>query len=191
MNPSDVYRLCVDAAQQIHGERPPTALYARHTADLLFGTACKESDLRYTRQTTPRYGSQVGAFGLWQVEPETGFYLLFKWLAEPQRAALRASVNQFVFQRDHAPHTDYADWRDAVPAERIIGWLQFNHRLSVAVARLKYFSCPGAIPATVKGQAAYWLKYYNGRGCVKHHPEAQCLKSYSDAYHRHYKEVSL
>jgi hypothetical protein len=187
---SRVYDLCLEAAFKIHGTKPPTPAYARNTADLLFGTAAKESDLRYTRQTTPRYGSQVGAFGLWQVEPETGFYLLFKWLQEPSRAALRDSTFRFIFQNDHAPIAEYADWRDAVPAERIIGWMQFNERLGVALARLKYFSVPDPIPPQ-DGHAAYWLKWYNGRGCVKHHPESVCLDSYNKAYRKHFERVQV
>jgi hypothetical protein len=39
--------------------------------------------------------------------------------------------------------------------------LEWDIRSSIIMARLKYLSCPGAIPTTLEGQAAYWNRYYN------------------------------
>ena len=39
--------------------------------------------------------------------------------------------------------------------------LEWDLQASIIMARIKYLSCPGAIPHGLTGQAAYWKKYYN------------------------------
>jgi hypothetical protein len=39
--------------------------------------------------------------------------------------------------------------------------LEWDLQASIIMARIKHFSCPGAIPTDLTGQAAYWKKYYN------------------------------
>jgi hypothetical protein len=47
----------------------------------------------------------------------------------------------------------------------IIQEFEFNDliklRPSTIMARIKYYSCPGIIPVTLIGQAAYWKRWYN------------------------------
>jgi hypothetical protein len=48
--------------------------------------------------------------------------------------------------------------------------MEYDLRSSIIMARLKYLSCPGAIPATLEGQAGYWKRWYNsplGAGTVE------------------------
>ena len=49
-----------------------------------------------------------------------------------------------------------------------------NIALAVAFCRLYYRRKPGAIPGTMPGRAAYWLKHYNagGKGSVDHYVAA-------------------
>jgi hypothetical protein len=39
--------------------------------------------------------------------------------------------------------------------------LEWDLQASIIMARIKYLSCPGAIPHGLTDQAAYWEKYYN------------------------------
>ena len=41
-------------------------------------------------------------------------------------------------------------------------YLMKNDKFAAAIARLKYASVPGRIPATIEGRASYWSKYYQG-----------------------------
>ena len=48
--------------------------------------------------------------------------------------------------------------------------LEYDLRCSIIMARIKYFSCPGAVPKDLSGQAWYWKIYYNselGAGTVE------------------------
>jgi hypothetical protein len=62
----------------------------------------------------------------------------------------------------------------SVPAQ-----CEWNLRLSIMIARLKYFSCPGPIPKTTQGQAEYWDKYYN---C---NPDYGTVEEYLQAYRKY------
>jgi hypothetical protein len=39
--------------------------------------------------------------------------------------------------------------------------MEWNLALAIIMCRLKYMSCPGALPTELVGWAAYWKKYYN------------------------------
>ena len=48
--------------------------------------------------------------------------------------------------------------------------LETNLAAQIAMCRLHYRRIPKALPSSLKGQAAYWKKYYNssaGRGTVE------------------------
>ena len=48
--------------------------------------------------------------------------------------------------------------------------LEWDLRLAIVVARLKYYSIPVALPKSLQGLAEYWKKYYNtasGSGTVE------------------------
>lgn len=61
------------------------------------------------------------------------------------------------------------------PVDAIVGCLPF----AIAMTRVHYLLCPGAIPKTLEGMAAYAKQFYNGPG--KATPEA-----YLRAYRRFY-----
>lgn len=49
------------------------------------------------------------------------------------------------------------------PFIKCIGFkeLKYNLKYAIWIARIKYYSCPGKLPDTLKGMATYWKKYYN------------------------------
>lgn len=181
---ADIARLCWDAAHSIYGTTAPSPAYARGAAELLFGTACKESDLRYRRQTSPKFEGAVGAFGIFQVELATAEWLLVDWLG--RKPALAQSFHLFVFGNDSSVPMD---WASKVSEERLIGALWRDDRLGAALCRVRYYAAPGALPKAgdIEGQARYWLNHYNGRGCVKHHSEGECVAQYMKSLGRHAK----
>jgi hypothetical protein len=68
----------------------------------------------------------------------------------------------------------YANWVPFVLQDRHHKELEWDLKLGIIVARLKYYSCPGPVPLTLRGQARYWKKYYNteaGAGTVDEYLE--------------------
>lgn len=177
-----IARLCIDAAATIYGSVAPAPHYAMAAAELLYGTACKESDLRYRRQTTPKFEGAVGAFGIWQVELATAKWLLRDWMKA--RPAVSAAVHRFVFLSDRSVPMD---WADRISDERLLGAIWRDDRMGAALCRLRYFAAPGPLPPAGdhEGQARYWLAHYNGRGCVKHHSEKECIAQYVKSWEKH------
>lgn len=104
---------------------------------LLLGTAMKESNLRNIQQ--------VGgpALGYFQMEPATHNDLHKNYLQ--YRGVLTMKLRTLL-----PPHTDFnPELLIAVPL------------YAAAMCRIKYLACPGAIPSSLEGQAAYYKKYYN------------------------------
>jgi hypothetical protein len=120
----------------------PVPLNSPEAVKLLMGTAAQESHLGYYLEQL------VGpAESIFQIEPDTALDIETR-IREPLRSWVRS-------------------YRDDEP----IKWaLSFRLDYAIAMCRLKYFMCPGAIPPDLPGQAAYWKKYYNtplGRGTVQ------------------------
>lgn len=158
------WELCRECAESVASGGDATAV-----ALLLYRTAAHESaGFVFRRQTTPRWDGSVGAFSLWQLEQasiEAGMAMLAKPGPLQERAA------RFLFG---------ADWHRAI----LGGWprrwdthfvvealrSRLGDRLGVLLCRLHYLRCPGAIPVTLRDQAAYWKKWYNterGKGTVE------------------------
>jgi hypothetical protein len=114
-----------------------------HTPDaerLLMGTAAIESNFINFVQ----FGDGP-ARGMFQMEPPTFDDLTTRILGAASHAALGAKVAEL-----------------AAPDQPGFLLLQTNHKLAAAMARVKYFSIPAAIPSTLAGQANYWWRFYNG-----------------------------
>lgn len=116
---------------------------------LVLGTALHESDdLRALHQ----WGNGP-AVGLWQMEPTTMAWL-FEWLGAPGREAFGKAF--FVAARCDDPALDDAHG---------------NLYLACALARLRYWVVPEALPAfDGESLARYWKTYYNttaGKGTVE------------------------
>jgi hypothetical protein len=189
-DPKTIWALSLSAAREITVSNTaidpsvPLDPYSRSVAELLFGTAAKESNLVYERQLSPEWSGNVGGFGLWQVELETAVYLL-EYISV--RATLADKVYAFLFGPDRsAPR----DWALRLSEDRLAGMLLRDPRLGVALARIKYLTIPAAIPYPEDGverreaHALYWLRYYNGYGCVKHHTRETCVNQYTGAFER-------
>lgn len=174
-----VWSLCVECANSLG----PSILfdpavdyerkqqYVQATAELLFGTAAIESDLRYMRQTTVDPMSERGGFGLWQIELETANSLLTNLRHRP---TLSAAVASFIWPDDTYPNRWY-EVGSTVGNRRISWLLRGSHRAGAAIARLKYLSIPSAIPwddmpeKRTERLGEYWKEHYNthlGSGTV-------------------------
>lgn len=149
-----VWELCQSCAESVYGHAAPTPEYAERAARLLYGTVMFESGGAERRQRgfAPYPENKRGAFGIGQVEIPTLRWML-QWLK--QRSDVRHHLYVWLgpgplLDEEHLPD--------------IVRLLQTPNgdRLAVAFVRLRYFLAPGAIPATVAEQAAYWLRYYNG-----------------------------
>jgi len=102
---------------------------------LLLGTALVESNLSALKQ----YGGE--ALGVYQIEPETHDDL---WRYLDSKPTLRERVAfDVVTQRPFA--------------EQLVGNLFY----ATAMARVKYWMIPVALPDNIQGWAAYWKRYYN------------------------------
>lgn len=108
---------------------------------LLLGTAIQESRLMAYRQ----HGGG-SALSFFQIEPATFDDIFFRYLARPDKAALRTSVRALLI-----PAFD--------PAEQ----LDTNQHLACAIARIRYWMVPARLPrpGDVDGLGAYWKRYYN------------------------------
>lgn len=120
----------------------PVPLNGPEAIELLMGTAAQESRLGFYIEQL------VGpAEGIFQIEPATAHDIETR-IREPLRSWVRG-------------------YRDDEP----IKWaLKARLDYGIAMCRLKYFMCPGALPSDLAGQAAYWKKYYNtplGKGTTE------------------------
>jgi hypothetical protein len=111
--------------------------YSPEAVSLLMGTCAQESHLgTYIRQI------EGPARGIMQMEPATeqdiwDNYLKFNPV---YRGYLKTEAGVFG------------------PDPKV---LESNLVYAIAMARTHYLRCPGPIPVTIEGQAAYWKKYYN------------------------------
>lgn len=74
-------------------------------------------------------------------------------------------------------HSDMRDRLRAISGVVVASpWqMTVNLAYSTAMCRYKYVMCPGPVPSTLEGRAAYWKKYYNtplGAGTVEEYIKA-------------------
>ncbi len=111
-------------------------MYSQEAEDLVAGTIAQESHMG-------EYIQQLGggpALGICQMEPATHDDIWVNWL----------------HYRSEIAHKLYSICPDPT-AETMV----FNLKYAVAMCRIHYYRQPGAIPASVHGQAAYWKAHYN------------------------------
>ena len=112
--------------------------------NLILGTGLVESGFRALKQW------KGPALGVYQCEPAT-YRDILRYLARRDDIARRL--------RPLAA----GSWP---PAAEQLTW---NLKFATAICRIHYWRKPGAIPADLPGQAAYWKHHYNtalGRGTV-------------------------
>lgn len=154
---------CLDCAKTVYATRPPTEAYALAVAKMLYGTAAKESAFQYHRQTVFKWHGAGGAFSLWQVEFDTSALGSLARLASSKE--LREAAGEYLWPTDPNVPDDWPrmfSTRDTWQQAALL-----SDRFGCLFARLHYFRINEPIPATLQEQAAYWLKHYNGYGCVK------------------------
>ena len=124
---------------------------------LMLATALAESGGRHTRQ--------IGggpALGLWQMEPDThdDLYITYLFptlfLRRPELPTRLKRASLYIFGGSFPPSSDL---------------LIHNPRYACAMARIKYWRVPDALPDTLTEMAEYWKEHYNtrlGKGTVEH-----------------------
>lgn len=126
-------------------------LYSKPAEDLVFGTACVESNCgEYLRQIN---GPALGVF---QMEPATHDDIYKNFLKYKQD--LKARVMKL-----SAPGLSAAEN------------LKSNLMYAAAMCRIHYLRVSQPIPEDLQGQAEYWKKYYNtakGKGSVEKYLDA-------------------
>ncbi|MGE0253470.1 MAG: hypothetical protein AB7H93_23665 [Vicinamibacterales bacterium] len=117
------------------------ALASTAAEQLLLGTAVVESWGHNLEQDGPG-----PALSPWQIEPATARDVLDRWLARHAPPPLRGAVGAL-----------------RVEAFGAVEQLAGNLLLACAVARLRYWLAPDALPAAgdAAGLGAYWKRHYN------------------------------
>lgn len=121
-------------------------LYSPAAAELVLGTACQESNLRYLHQL-----GHGPAKGLWQMEPATHDDLWTNFING--RAKFREPLKSMSILAD--------------PDEMV-----WNLLYAAAMCRVHYYRVKAPLPKVGKleDQARYWKRYYNtvhGAGTVE------------------------
>lgn len=121
-------------------------LYSKPAEDLVFGTACVESNCgEYLRQINGP------ALGIFQMEPATHDDIYKNFLK--YKPELKARVMRLFS-----------------PGLSVSENLKSNLMYAAAMCRIYYLRAPLPIPEDLQGQAEYWKKYYNtvkGKGSVE------------------------
>lgn len=103
--------------------------------------------------------------GTWAVESDGGHFLKQKG-GGPALGAWQIERLTFIdiIKRCNFHHAEILGMTSKFSnsiSESDFNLLEKNHKLSIQIARLKYFLCPGSIPLTLVDQAKYWKHYYN------------------------------
>lgn len=121
-------------------ERIKPGMYNLRAVYLLLGTAAQESDMGYFMRQHPTGPAR----GVWQMEPATAQDLWNRYLDKPENGDLRLAVVKY--------------WTGKEPVWEEITW---NLKLACALARIRYWMVPVALPYDREGQARYWDIHYN------------------------------
>jgi len=131
-------------------------LYTPESVDLMMGTAAQESDLGFYLRQHPRGPGK----GFWSVEDNTHDDV-WRYLEREENGQLKALVLELTRYDEKPPHHE----------------LIRNPLYSGAIARIRYWYIPKAIPKDRLGQAKYWDKYFNAND--QHGTVEEYLDSYS------------
>jgi hypothetical protein len=166
-NATRIWGLCQECAGAIWGRVAPNAGYQRAVGELLFGTACVESDLRLHRQKGLAFWSERGGFSKWQLEL-TSIEESARWILD--RSALKRRCTNWLFDVGAVEEPTVAPWLYGQHEEILFAMtLRENDRIGALFARLHYLRVAAPVPRTVGEQAAYWKQWYNtesGKGTV-------------------------
>lgn len=156
LDATDALDLCIECAETIYDQKPPSKTYAESVAHLLLGTAAQESGLVWTRQRMPRWESGTGGFSRWQLESGSIKDSLAYLKARPE---MLKRATQFLFDDSHASIV----WITACSVETLLWVMRFTdaNRLGCLMARLHYLRVSDPVPSGLAEQAAYWKQYYN------------------------------
>lgn len=126
-------------------------LHTRAAEELLLGTAMVESNLEHFKQL-----GNGPARSPFQIEPTTLHDIYNRYLAN-RNPRLFVPVDRLLWPGDTDPSRQ----------------LQFNLRFACAIARMKYYESPLALPMAGdwRGHAKMWKKVYNtakGAGKIQH-----------------------
>ncbi len=153
--PEDIWRLCLDCAQHIYGLRKPRPHYVRRVAELLFGTAAKESwGFQFRRQKNMPWRGSHGGFSLWQVE-QGSMITSMGYLRRREDVAERA--REWLWRGEEVP----PDSLTAMTQDGLLMLMRTCDRTGVLFARLHYLCVPESVPEGAGPQAAYWKKHFN------------------------------
>jgi hypothetical protein len=129
-------------------------MYSKEAEDLVFRTGKVESSYKYIRQL------RGPARGLFQCEPWVSVDICKNYLSyRPE--LMKKVANAIKVNVSHFTQPVEDEW-DFI--------LETNLAAQIAMCRLHYRRIPTKLPSSLKGQAAYWKKYYNssaGRGTVE------------------------
>jgi len=164
-NATRIWEVCQECAGAIWGRVAPNAGYQRAVGELLFGTACVESDLRLRRQQGLPFWGSNGGFSLWQLEIAS-IQESVRWVLG--RGMLEQRCAEWLF---HDARTFGMPWLYGQDEEILFAMaLRDNDRIGVLFSRLHYLRVAAPVPRTVDDQAAYWKQWYNtelGKGTVE------------------------
>jgi hypothetical protein len=129
----------------------------------LIQSACKE--LNFDGHILDAHEAIEILMGTWATESEGGKYV--KQLnGGPARGIFQCEKPTFIdiINRCRLVHRSIlaqtANFSESI-SPNDFRLLEFNHKLAVQVARLKYYLSPGTIPLDLEGQAHYYKQYYN------------------------------
>lgn len=141
---TEVRQLIIEACTELNYKN--RILNAPEAIELLIGTWSVESDGGHWLK---QIGSGI-ALGAWQIEKPT-FCDIINRCKPVHSLVLSQTINHTINDGD-------------------FHLLEFDHKLSIQIARLKYYLIPDAIPLNLDGQARMWKQFYNspkGAGTVE------------------------
>ena len=126
-------------------------LWTAHAGQIVLRTAVAESNLKWLKQVPAGPGR-----GLWQIEPFTARDVLGRYLRRRDDLSKRVRATVYPLLPEPAIVNLSND---------ALGFaLANNLALGAAICRLIYLWVPSPIPATLEGQAVYYVKYFNKGG---------------------------
>jgi len=145
-------------------------LYSKAAEELLLGTAIQESRLEHLVQL----GNGL-ALSLFQMEPATHDSIWVDFLPDRPELALKVKRLAIPLQAGSKFEGQIYDIilnRTEVPVRTLL----WNRLYAVAMARVRYYWVPDALPAAgdISRQAEYWKKFYNtplGKGTEQEYLE--------------------
>jgi hypothetical protein len=153
-----LYQECLDCTKALFITTPPNDRYADTVARLMVGTIAQESRFYYRRQTVFNWDSKRGAWGLGQMEISGVKRALSLLKAQP---VLADRAGKWLFGQDDDDmailNRICTSMSEHDLCRLVSGW----DRLSVALMRLYYLDCPGAVPDTLPQQAEYYKRHWN------------------------------